>query len=191
MSSRIIIENIASEEQLRASASADDLAAVSHFGAASRRCEVLAWRSVVRREVGECRIGYDDCGGPTVTDALGNQLLYIGVSHCRDRVAVILSERPCAIDIETVGRNFVGVACRFLMPAEMLLISEDGLLGPMWCAKEALYKFCRDRSLNLKDDIQIVECRADGYFVARVRGGESIAGRWWVEDEYIIAIVEG
>ena len=47
-----LIEPIASEEQLRECATEEDLAVVTLFSAEQRRREVLAWRAVVRRELG-------------------------------------------------------------------------------------------------------------------------------------------
>ena len=52
MSSRIVIERIATEEVLCASATPEDLSLAESYGAASRRAEALAWRGVVRRELG-------------------------------------------------------------------------------------------------------------------------------------------
>ena len=67
MSSRIVIERIATEEALRATATAADLAVVEQYGSASRRCESLAWRAVVREELGaEVAIAYDEYGAPVV-----------------------------------------------------------------------------------------------------------------------------
>lgn len=188
MTSRIFIEEIASEELLRSAATEDDRAYVAAFGSARRRCEVLAWRNLVRREVGrDCHIGYEACGAPIIT----NPNIHIGVSHCCDRVAVILAEKPCAIDIETTERNFAGVAERFLTPEELRLSGDELLLGRLWCAKEAAYKLCRTSSLNLREDIQITEyLPAVERFTAVIRGTQRICGYFRVEAHHIVAIIE-
>ena len=67
MGSRIVIEPIAAEDALRESATAEDLAFVGQFSSASRRCEVLAWRAIVRRELGnDTTISHDEYGAPAV-----------------------------------------------------------------------------------------------------------------------------
>ena len=58
MSSRLFIENIGSEEALIAKAHSEDVAFVERFSNEGRRCEVLAWRAIVRRELG-CDVRFD------------------------------------------------------------------------------------------------------------------------------------
>ena len=63
MSSRLFIENIDSEEVLRERVSSEDIAFVENFSNQARRCEALAWRAIVRREVGDAvHIDYDEYG---------------------------------------------------------------------------------------------------------------------------------
>ena len=59
----------------------------------ARGCEYLAWRAIVRRELGrDTAIAYNSVGAPVLI----NRSLYISVSHCRERIAVALSDMPCA-----------------------------------------------------------------------------------------------
>ncbi|MBO7220748.1 MAG: 4'-phosphopantetheinyl transferase superfamily protein [Alistipes sp.] len=153
MSSRVVIERIATEEVLRSGATAEDLTFVEHFGATSRRCEVLAWRALVRRELGECQISHDEYGAPRV-DIEGT---YISVSHSRDYVALVVSDCSCAIDIESVERNFRGVASRYLSSAEQIIAEKHDLYAEMWCAKEALYKYYSKGNLDFVAHISIVD----------------------------------
>ena len=153
MSSRVVIERIATEEALRKGATTEDLAFVEQFGAVSRRCEVLAWRALVRRELGECRIFHDEYGAPKVDIADA----YISISHSRDYVALVVSDTPCAIDIECVDRNFSRVATRYLSPAEQALAENYNLFAEMWCAKEALYKYHSKGNLDFVADISIID----------------------------------
>ena len=135
MSSRLVIEPIASEEALRECATAADLAFVEQYGSASRRCEVLAWRAIVRRELGaEVAISHDDYGAPKVD----NPNTHISVSHSRDRVAVLFSNGVCAVDIESVERDFRKVASRYLSAEEQALAERYDIFAEMWSAKEAL-----------------------------------------------------
>lgn len=156
--SRVFIEPIPSEEELQCSATAEDIAIVEQFGSEHRRREALAWRKIVRRELGsDCKIGYDEWGAPVVS--LPNT--YIGVSHSREQVAVIIGSTPCAIDIEERGRNFNGVAERFATAEERALSNEEYWLAKLWCAKEALYKYHRKGGVEIREDIKILGCNAN------------------------------
>lgn len=154
MSSRLFIENIGSEGALREGAHAEDLCLVDNFSSQSRRCEVLAWRAIVRRELGaDVQIGYDEYGAPKV-DTLAT---YISVSHSRGVVAVLISDTPCAIDIEQTDRNFRRVASHYLSERELALAEEHNLFAEIWCAKEALYKYHKVGKLDFIRDVIIRE----------------------------------
>ena len=186
MSSRVVIERIATEEVLRSGATAEDLTFVEQFGATSRRCEVLAWRALVRRELGECQISHDEYGAPMV-DIEGT---YISVSHSRDCVALVVSDCSCAIDIESVERNFRGVASRYLSSAEQIIAEKHDLYAEMWCAKEALYKYHRKGGVDYVEQISILDYDAEHQlFKASICGGEPVVVRLKREDNHSIALI--
>ena len=104
----------------------DELAEAGRFVREGRRREYLTWRAVVRRELGaDVRIAYDAAGAPVV-DRDG---VYVGVSHCRGRVAVCLSDVPCAVDIEPETRDFSRAAPRYMSPSEQALSGDPLLPG--------------------------------------------------------------
>ena len=188
MSSRIVIEQIAAEETLREGAAMADLALVEQFGSASRRCEALAWRAVVRRELGvETTIGYDEYGAPIVD--IPN--IYISVSHSRDRVAVLFADSVCAVDIESVERDFGRVASRYLSTEEEQMARENDLYAEMWSAKEALYKYYRKGGLDLVKDIAIKAFDADrGVLYGSILGGEDVEISVRRSDDLVIAVID-
>ena len=121
MSSRIFIEPLRPLDELLRTATDEDLRATASLSAASRRREALAWRRVVRDNIGaDVGIGYDEWGAPV----LKNSAWHIGVSHSRNSVAVIVSEADCAIDIESRTRNFERVSSRYLSPQEAALVRQ-------------------------------------------------------------------
>ena len=132
----------------------EELATAAGFGSAVRRAEFLTWRAAVRRELGrDVRIAYDANGAP----CLPGRAERISVSHCPGRVAVVLSEGPCAVDIESETRNFGRVIARYMTPCERRL-SESALWPAVaWCAKEALYKYAGRRELDLLRDLRLLE----------------------------------
>jgi phosphopantetheinyl transferase len=188
MGSHLVIESVASEEMLRSVAVAEDVAFVESFANADRRCEVLAWRAIVRRELGEgVRIFYDEYGAPKVE--LPDT--YISVSHSRGTVAVLFADRTCAVDIEQTNRDFRRVANRYLSQSEQMLAEQYDIFAEMWCAKEALYKYYSKGSLDLVRDISIVEYNAEtGMLIATILGGAPIDVTVKREGNLVIALID-
>lgn len=117
-----------------------------------RRTEYLAWRALVRRELGsDVRIFYHASGAP----AVDRPQMQVGVAHCPGRIAVCISDRPCAVDIEPASRDFSRAAPRFLSEQERSLSADALLPGVVWCAKETLYKLSGRKGLDLLRDIRI------------------------------------
>ncbi|MBP3482728.1 MAG: 4'-phosphopantetheinyl transferase superfamily protein [Alistipes sp.] len=184
---RIFIERPLPERQLSASANMDDLSAARKFGSPRRRAEFLMWRRIVRRELGEdVRISYSAAGAPVIEN--GN--LYIGVSHSPDFVAVIISERRCAVDAERLSRDFGRVADRYIAPCERLLSDDERLAAALWCAKETMYKYSGRRGLNLLEDLRVESVDFDaGRIAGRICGGDLVEMRMSVcEDNLVVYI---
>ena len=139
----LIIEAPWPEGEAAAWATAEERAAAAAFGSERRRREYLTWRALVRRELGrDVHIAYDAVGAPV----LENRPEHLSVSHCDGRVAVCLSLRRCAVDIEPVTRNFGRVLSRYMTPEEQALADDPLLPAAVWCAKETLYKYAGRRS---------------------------------------------
>ena len=185
--SRVFIEPIPSEEELLQTATAEEIAIVEQFGSAHRRREVLAWRAIVRRELGgDCKIGYDEWGAPEVS----LPEIYISVSHSREVVAVIIGSEPCAIDIEECERNFGVVAERFTTAQERTLSNEEDWLAKLWCAKEALYKYYRKGGVEISEDIKILGYNADSTSLQASVLGTLLEVKVERQGKYIVAIID-
>ena len=146
----------------------DDERAIAGGFAPARAREYLAWRAIVRREIGrDAAIAYNAAGAPMLT----NYPLYLSVSLCRERaadsrnpsdssgrVAVAISDAPCAVDIEPITRNFRRAMPRYLSTAEQQLSDNPLFPAVAWCAKETLFKYAASttgRSLDLLRDLHI------------------------------------
>lgn len=188
MSSHLFIENIGSEEVLREGVHADDLCLVDSFSNQSRRCEVLAWRAIVRRELGaDVQIDYDEYGAPKVD----MPATYISVSHSKGDVAVLISDAPCAVDIEQTNRDFCKVASHYLSERELDLAKEHNLFAEIWCAKEALYKYHKVGKLDFIRDVVIREYSPQkGLLTATICNGEPIVVELSRSGELAIAIIK-
>lgn len=168
MSSRLLVGPLLDEEQAAPFVAPDDWERARAFPP-RRRSEYLSWRALLGRELGHApRIVYEASGAPRLLDFEG----YIGVSHSRSHAAVCISDRPCAVDIESLSRNFTLAGPRYMTPSERLLSSEPYLAAAVWCAKECLYKYAGREGLDLLRDLSVehVDFRT-GCIAGRIAGG--------------------
>ena len=188
MSSRLVIERIATEVLLRENATAEDLTVIERFGSVSRRMEALAWRAIVRRVLGvNVEIFYDDYGAPKVN----KEDVYISVSHSKEWVAVLFSDTPCAVDIDYVERDFCRVANRYLSENEQIIAEQNGMYAEMWCAKEALYKYYKKGNLDLVKHISIGDYDSDrGVLRCSILGSEPIDVKIKRDGNFAIAVID-
>ena len=80
------------------------------------------------------------------------------MSHCADCVALLLSDKPCGVDVERVERNFERVARKYISDAEREGLPVDSPLkmAAVWCAKEALYKMMSREGVDFLRDIELL-----------------------------------
>ncbi len=128
--------------------------------------EGAAWRSFLRSELqkigldedAKCTIEYDCVGAPRLIGSL----LHFSVSHTSTHVAIVVSDRQCAVDIEALARNFARVKGRYISSDEAQLESGDTPLLPLiWSAKETLYKISGGEGLDLINDLKIKQISPD------------------------------
>lgn len=188
MSSRIFIEPLRPLDELLREATDEDLRAVTSFTSASRRREALAWRALARCRIGrDVRLGYDEWGAPVIE----NYPFHISVSHSRRSVAVIVSDSPCAIDIESRTRDFGRVLSRYLSPQEQALSAHPDFRAVAWCAKECLYKYHRRGGIDLLRDLQITAVDfAQGTISGTILGGGEIGMRIGLRDDEVVVATE-
>lgn len=187
MLSRLCIEPLQEETESARTVPAEELAASQTLPSGQRRREWLAWRAIVRRELGNVTIGYDRTGAPVI---IGREDIHIGVSHCRNWVAVCISTRRCAVDIELKTRNFQKAAARFLTEEERRLGDHPLLAAAIWCMKETLYKYAGEPGLDLLRDLRIewidfAEGRASG----RIKNGTPVCLSVSFEGELVAAYI--
>lgn len=150
----------------------------SRLGSARRQREWLSWQFLLGRIMGggeimacgeimgdgQIKTSYRQSGVPYI---IGSEK-FLSVSHCSSHVAVLVSDSPCAVDIERQDRDFSKASSRFLTAAEQGFISQSGLV---WGAKETIYKLLEDKTIDMLSGI-VVEAINEKKIVARV-GGES------------------
>lgn len=188
----LLIGHIAPLEELEAEASEDELQSVAGFSSFSRRAERLSWRIMLRRVVGRgVRIEYSSQGAPLLSEEVvvnNYHYKYISVSHCRDMVAVMLSQQPCGVDIEQSGRDFGRVSSRYITQEERRLSDNPRFEATVWCAKEALYKLAQREGLDFRRDICITAVDFEaGRIVGRVAEFSNVDMQIvWPDEEHIV-----
>lgn len=150
---------------------AQDVASASRFQNEARRVEHLAWRRVVRRELGRgVQIEYNEVGAPIVDTAN----TYISVAHTTGAVAVVIADTPVGVDIELLHRGFDRVASRYLSAEELALSSDDRWLAMVWSAKEAMYKLYGRKGVDLVEELRVTAYdAAEGCIYGAMRGERS------------------
>lgn len=186
----LFIERPLGEELLRGAATDAERRTADSFSSQRRRKEYLMWRYIVRRELGpQTAVGYLPSGRPTVN----LEGIHIGVSHCRDFVAVIISSRPCAVDIEPLSRDFSRAAERCCVPAERALSDDPRLAAALWCAKETLYKYaCGEerRATDFAADIRIESVDFhNGTITGRLCGEDAVQMRMTEHEDCLVVFV--
>lgn len=137
---------------------AEDVASAMRFQNEKRRREHLAWRRIVRRELGaKVHIDYNDVGAPQV-DIAGK---FISVAHGGESVAVAIADEPVGVDIESLDRDFDRAKERYMNAEELALSDDCRWACYAWCAKEAIYKLCGKRGLELREELLLEEFDRD------------------------------
>ncbi len=140
-----------------------------------RRVEREAWHKLARYLLHDeaAQFDYTAVGAPFIVGSP----LHISVSHSADLVAVILSKVRCAVDIESLTRNFERVASRYISPRESLLQEDIESLRPkLWSIKESLYKYGGVEGLDLLSDIEIIRLEGESFEALTKTEQEPIVG---------------
>ncbi len=166
----LFVEPVPAEEVLRRFATGEELRRAERF-APARRSEYLGWRALLRRELGAVEVEYTAAGAPRVA---GCPEIFLGVSHGAGRVALCLSDAPCAVDVERLDRPYARIAERYLTPGERALCGDEPLrLAAAWCAKETLWKLHGAGGLDLLRDLRVTALSDDAVY-GRIRGGAGL-----------------
>ena len=177
----LLIAPVGDIEELEHGATAEELLSLEGITSPQRRAERLSWRRALRKGVSEgIIIEYDQHGAPVIKNS---QYKHISVSHCRDRVAVLLSARECGVDIECRDRRFSAIAERYLTEEEYLVASKANFdrqtfLALAWSAKEALYKMLRREGVDLCRDLRIVAISPKQQSIVAEAYGEPVELRY-------------
>ncbi|MDQ3071978.1 MAG: 4'-phosphopantetheinyl transferase superfamily protein [Bacteroidota bacterium] len=133
----------------------------------------------------------DEYGKPYIT----NMDINLSISHSGDRVAIMLSDRKCGIDLQHIEKRIIAISHKFISDHEREDLDEPHLIEKMyvfWCGKEALYKLHGKRKLDFRQNLYLYpfewknkgvvmgEIKKEGYF-------KSVDIHYQTLDDYLLA----
>ena len=126
----------------------DEKVKFHQFKTNKRKCEFILVRYIVKSNIGDFTIIYNDIGAPELIDGP-----YISISHTKSYVVVASSfESPVAVDIEKIQHRLEKLKHKYINTDEEKYLDrfKDRLLmlTSFWCAKETLYKISRMQNLS-------------------------------------------
>ena len=166
---------------------AEDVASAMRFQNEKRRREHLAWRRIVRRELGaKVHIDYNDVGAPVVD--VENR--WISVAHGGESVAVAIADKPVGVDIESLSRDFDRVAPRYMTPEEMALSDDMHWSCYVWCAKEAMYKLYGRRGVELRGELRVesIDTRSLTIYGGMANMAQAVVEISLHDDDIVVAV---
>lgn len=193
----LIVAPVGDIAELEREATEEELLSLEGITSPHRRAERLSWRRALREGINEgpsepaseaVVIEYDPQGAPIIKNS---QYKHISVSHCRDRVAVLLSARECGVDIECRDRRFSAIAERYLSAEEYLVaerecIDRQTLCAIAWSAKEAVYKLLRREGVDLRRDMRIEAISTEQQLIVVEAYGERFDLRYILDGDHQI-----
>lgn len=152
-----------------------------------RQREYVAWRAIVRRELGrKTQIAYDKVGAPYLPE----KNLHLSVSHSQERVAVLFSSSRCAVDLESLSRNFDRISSHYLTEEELSLADDSRFLAVAWSAKECLVKYSSLEEVNLKEDFTIEKIDWEkGLVWGRIQRGALLEMNFYFYPDSVLVIL--
>ena len=194
----MIVAPVGDIAELEREATEEELLSIEGITSPHRRAERLSWRRALREGINEgplrsavgegIIIEYEEQGAPIIKNS---QYKHISVSHCRDRVAVLLSARECGVDIECRDRRFSAIAERYLSEDEYLVgererIDHQTMRAIAWSAKEAVYKLLRREGVDLRRDMRIETISTEQQSIVVEACGERVDLRYILDCDHQI-----
>ena len=108
-----------------------------------KKREWICTRALLKKISNDCEIKYHENGAPYIKN--GN----ISISHTKEMVAIILSQKNCSIDIEKKDIKAKLTINKFSILRDLNEFEST----IVWCVKECIYKFYKTKKINFKEDI--------------------------------------
>ena len=116
-----------------------------NFTSSKRRKEWVCTRALLKEISGQSKIFYDSSGSPKIDEN------FISISHSKKLVAIILSDKNCAIDTEEINEKSKALLNRF--SNQQNLNKKETTI--VWSTKECIFKLHKTKKISFKNDITV------------------------------------
>ena len=123
----------------------------SNHTSEKRKKEHLASRLLVNEICPTKTIIYNEFGAPEL-----NNGRHISISHSKELVAVIISDKKTGLDIEEISEKSLRLASKFVSEKNLIKLNKEKSTL-IWCIKEAIYKWHQKGGVDFIKDIIIPE----------------------------------
>ena len=117
---------------------------------------------------------------------------HMSISHSQEKIAIMISDKPCGVDLQYLDEKVYRVRHKFLSDEEMKNIDKGYallMLTLCWSVKEAVYKYYGRKGLNYINDMQIrpFSWKESGTVHCELLNEEIVPVKYIYKDEYILA----
>jgi len=123
----------------------------TNYTSEKRKKEHLVSRLLVTEICPTKAIIYNEFGAPEL-----NNGKHISISHSKELVAFILSDKKTGIDIEKISEKCLSLASKFVSEKNLIKLNKEKSTL-IWCIKEAIYKWHQQGGVDFIKDIVIPE----------------------------------
>ena len=123
---------------------------LSPNGISKREKEVFASRKIINILFPNYQLSHDKFGAPLLSNGKA-----ISISHSKNFIAVIITNKSASIDMEHISEKALKVAPKFLNKQERSKANNSEQATLFWSAKECLYKIHKERGLTFSTDLSI------------------------------------
>jgi len=156
----------------------------SNHTSEKRKKEHLVSRLLVNEIYPTKTIIYNEFGAPELDNGK-----HISISHSKELVAVILSDKNTGLDIEQISEKSLRLASKFVSEKNLIKLNKEKSTL-IWCIKEAIYKWHQKGGVDFIKDIIITEFIAEehGKVMAYFREKELNLNYIKINNHYLVYV---
>ena len=157
---------------------------ISNYTSEKRKKEHLASRLLVNEIYPTKTIIYNEFGAPEL-----NNGKHISISHSKELVAVIFSNKKTGLDIEQISGKSLRLASKFVSARNLIKLNKEKATL-IWCLKEAIYKWHQKGSVDFIKDIIIPELisKKNGKATVNFRGEKLNLNYLKINNHYLVYV---
>ena len=156
----------------------------NNYTSEKRKKEHLASRLLVNEIYPTKTIIYNEFGAPEL-----NNGKHISISHSKELVAVIFSNKKTGLDIEQISEKTLRLASKFVSARNLIKLNKEKATL-IWCLKEAIYKWHQKGSVDFIKDIIIPELisKKNGKATVNFRGKKLNLNYLKINNHYLVYV---